>query len=350
MKNPRTRVTLKDVADRLGLSTATVSLVLNQSQGADAIPPETQDRVFAMADELDYRPDHIARALRNRRTQSIGVLVPEIDEPYAAGVMSGLEAYLTDQGYFYLVASHHSKPERVDTYVGLLESRSVDGLVLLATSLSDPPPLPTIVVSGHQELEGVTNVVIDHSAAARLALEHLVELRHHRIALMKGQAENTDTDERWTAIQAAATSFGIEIGSDLVFQLEDDPSGERTRTEKSYRDGYRCGIAILETGRPVTALFAFNDVSAIGAMRAFAEAGLRVPEDVSVIGFDDIASAAFHSPALTTVRQPLREMGATAARILLARINDGETFPSSVTLSPELIVRGTTGPASSEPR
>jgi LacI family transcriptional regulator len=344
---PGKRVTLKDVAAHLDLSPTTVSLVLNRSPLAESIPQETQARVFAAAEELEYRPDHIARSLRSRRSQTVGVLVPEIDDPYAAGVMSGLEAYMVREGYFYLVASHQAQAERVDHYLGMLESRSVDGMVLLATRLSRAPRLPTVVVSGHQELPGVTNVVIDHERAAHLAVEHLHQLGHRRLALIKGQEGSTDTQERWDAIRSAASAFGMEVDDELVFQLVDDPSGARTRTEKSYQDGYTCGTSLLAAGRPFTALFAFNDVSAISATHAFFEAGLRIPEDVSVVGFDDISSAAFQNPGLTTVRQPLREMGETAAKSLLERLADAEAEPSSETvkLEPELVVRGTTGPA-----
>lgn len=340
------RVTLKDVAAHLDLSPTTVSLVLNRSPLAESIPQETQARVFAAAQELEYRPDHIARSLRSRRSQTVGVLVPEIDDPYAAGVMSGLEGYMVREGYFYLVASHQAQADRVDQYLGMLESRSVDGMVLLATHLPRPPRLPTVVVSGHQELPGVNNVVIDHQRAAHLAVQHLHRLGHRRLALIKGQEGSTDTEERWNAIVSATAAFGMEVDEGLVFQLVDDPSGARTRTEKSYQDGYACGTSLLAAGRPFTALFAFNDVSAISATHAFFEAGLRIPDDVSVVGFDDISSAAFQNPGLTTVRQPLREMGETAAQILLARLEDDETErPRTVKLEPELVVRGTTGPA-----
>ena len=342
---PRDRVTLKDLAAHLDLSTTTVSLVLNQSPLAESIPPETQERVFEAADALEYRPNHMARSLRSRKSQTIGVLVPEIDEPYAAGVMSGLEDYLVRQGYVYLVASHRAREERIGDYVDLLESRSVDGMVLLATSLSHPPRLPTVVVSGHQRLEGVTNVTIDHERAAHLAFEHLHDLGHRRIALVKGQPESADTEVRWAAVKTAAAEFGIEIHDDLVFQLVDDPSGDYTRTEKSYRDGFEIGSELVDREVPFTALFAFNDVSAIGATRAFREGGLRIPGEISVIGFDDIASAAFHNPGLTTVRQPLREMGVTAGEILLQRLSDESSYPRTVTLAPDLVVRESTGPA-----
>lgn len=337
-------VTLKDLSRHLGLSTATISLVLNRSPVADAIPAETQERVFAAAKELKYRPNHLARSLRSQRSRTIGVLVPEITEPYAAAVMSGIESHLLQEGYFYLVASHRLEKALVDEYMDLFEGRSVEGMILLATHLEQPPGIPTVVVSGHDRIEGVTNVVLDHDHAAHLALSHLTELGHRRIALFKGQPGSADTEDRWRGIREQAASLDLEIDPELTFQLAGGPTGALSRTEQTYIEGYDFGKELLDRGADFTALFAFNDVSAIGACRAFVEAGLRIPDDISVIGFDDIISAAFHNPGLTTVRQPLREMGKTAGEILLERLGRSETAVPPRIIEPDLVVRGTTGP------
>lgn len=340
---PAKPVTLKELAEHVGLSPTTVSVVLNRAPVADSIPQRTQDLVFAAAEKLRYRPNHLARSLRSRRTHTLGVLVPELAEPYAAGVMSGLDSHVLEAGYFSLIASHQGEPYLIDEYLELLESRRVEGLILLATELERAPALPTVVVSGHQPLEGVTNVVLDHDRAARLALAHLAELGHRRIALFKGHPRSADTDYRWRSIIATAAELGLEIDERLVFQLEEDRSGHSSRTEETYRAGYRHGRELLARGRPFTALFAFNDVSAIGAMRAFFDAGKQVPGDISVVGFDDILSAGFHRPGLTTVHQPLREMGETAVRILLDRLHRGASYPEFVTVEPTLVVRESTG-------
>lgn len=337
--DPSKPVTLKAVAEYLGLSPATVSLVINRSPAADSIPPETHERVFAAARELKYRPNYLARSLRSQRSMSVGVLVREISEAYAAGVMSGIEDHLIREGYFYMAASHRLQANLLEKYVDLLRDRAVEGFILVATPITEPPPLPTVSVAGHLQLEGVTNVVIDHDHAAVQALSHLVDLGHKRIAFFKGQPDSADTEDRWQAILRAAERLGLEVYPELVYQLTSEPSGT-----EGYKEGYTIGRKLLSDGHPFTSLFAFNDVSAIGALRAFLDGGLRVPRDVSIIGFDDIETAAFLNPSLTTVRQPLREMGETAGRILLERLAGTSTYPDFVTLEPELVVRGSTGP------
>jgi LacI family transcriptional regulator len=343
------RVTLKTVAEHLGVSPATVSVVLNSSPVADAIPEKTKQRVLQAARELNYRPNHLARSLRGKRSLSIGVLVPEISEGWAAGVMSGVESHLTQEGYFYLMASHRSKADLLEEYLNHLEDRSVDGFILLAALLEKAPDLPTVVVAGHRQIDGVVNVVLDQDLAARLALEHLSGLGHERIAFFQGAASNADAEDRWRAIREAAAELGLEIDPRLALQLVAKSYGPVFSPEEGYHEGHAYGKKLLATGIPFTALFAFNDVSAIGAMRAFLDAGLRVPEDVSIVGFDDILSAAFQNPSLTTVRQPLRELGETAGRILLQRVEGKNSHPDFVTVEPELVVRASTGPPRAVP-
>jgi LacI family transcriptional regulator len=339
------RVTLKVLAEHLDLSPATVSIVLNDAPVAASIPRETKARIFAAAAALGYRPNHLARSLRRKRSFSVGVLVPEISEGYAAGVMSGVEHHLIEEGYFYLVASHRSRPDLVDEYLRNLDDRSVEGFILVAAQLPRPPRLPTVAVAGHKRLDGVTNVVLDHDHAARLALEHLAELGHERIAFFKGHPHSADTEDRWQAIVDAAGSLGLEVRPELTLQLAGNFTSGLFSAEEGYREGHAASRELLARGAEFTALFAFNDISAIGAMRAFRDAGLQVPLDVSIVGFDDIQSAAFQNPSLTTVRQPLREMGETAGRILLERLAGNDAFPDFVTVEPELMVRASTAPA-----
>jgi LacI family transcriptional regulator, galactose operon repressor len=339
-------VTLKDVAESLQLSPSTVSLVLNRSPVAESIPEETQNRVFAAARELNYRPNYLARSLRRQRSHSVGVLVPELSEGYAAGILSGIEDHLVLHGYFQLVTSHRDKAHLVGEYLDMLQDRSVEGFILVATPIDASPVLPTAAIAGHRKLDGVTNVVIDHDFAAKLALAHLTELGHERIAFFKGQATNADTEDRWRANLEVADAFGLEVHPDLTLQLSDAAGPQVFPKEQGYEEGYAFGQLLLDRGVDFTALFAFNDTSAIGAMRAFLDAGLRVPEDVSVVGFDDIQSAAFQNPSLTTVRQPLAQMGEIAARSLLQRIASGDSKPESLTVQPQLVVRDSTGPPS----
>ncbi len=328
-------VSLKELAEHLGLSPATVSLVMNRSTVADSIPQETKDRILAAAKKFKYRPNFFARSLRARRSFTIGVIVPEVSDGYSASVMSGVEDYLLNQGYFYFVASHRHRADLIDEYPRLFLERSVDGIIGVDTPWTVPLSIPVVTVSGHNQVKGVTNIVLDHSRAAQMALKHLSELGHKQIAFIKGQEFSSDTQIRWTSIQKTATELGILIRDSLVVQLEgDSPSPE---------PGYEATKKLLGSGEPFTALFAFNDMSAMGAIRALREAKLRVPDDVSVVGFDDIQSAAYQNPGLTTVRQPLREMGRTAAETLLKRIQtETSAQRGPITVEPELMIRGTT--------
>ena len=332
-------VTLKALADRLGLSPATISLVVNRAPAARTIPRATQDRVLAAARKFNYRPNTIARSLRAQRTFTVGVLVPEISEGYAALVMSGIEDYLLQSGYLYFVTSHRHRADLIDEYPRLLLDRAVEGLIAVDTPCPHRLPVPVVAVSGHGATPGVTNIVLDHAHAVRLALEHLVRLGHRRIAFIKGQAFSSDTDTRWNAIVSTARRLRLTIDSDLIVQLEGDlPSPEL---------GYGVTCQLLARERPFTALFAFNDISAIGAMRALREGGRRIPDDVSVVGFDDVQSAAFQQPGLTTIRQPLRRMGELAAEIVLKRIANpnNRIHPKQITVEPDLIVRESTAAA-----
>ncbi len=329
-------VSLKSLAQHLGLSSATVSLVINRSPSAKSIPYRTQERVRQAARDLNYRPNFMARSLRAQRSFTIGVVVPEISEGYAALVMSGIEDHLLEEGYFYFVVSHRHRPDLIEEYPRLLQERAVEGLIAVDTPCRKGVPIPVVAVSGHRVVEGVTNICLDHARAAHLALEHLVKLGHRKIAFIKGQVFSSDTEERWEAVRAAAKDLGLEINARLIAQLE----GEAPTPVP----GYQTTQKLLAAGEPFTALFAFNDISAIGAIRALREIGRGVPEDVSVVGFDDIQSAAFQNPALTTVRQPLRQMGILAAETLLQRINAAAKapYPKKINVAPELIVRETT--------
>jgi LacI family transcriptional regulator len=328
-------VSLKQLAKSLGLSTTTLSLVLNNSEKAQSIPQETKDRIFAAARDLNYRPNFFARSLRSQRTFSIGVLIPELSDGYAALVLTGVEDYLLQAGYMYLVTSHRHKEKLIEEYPRLLYERSVEGLIAIDTPYNQDLPLPVVNVSGHREVAGVTNIVLNHERAAEFGLRHLAELGHRQIAFIKGQTFSSDTEVRWDAIRTVARQLDIPVLSALTQQME----GESASPEV----GYEAAVRLLKTRQPFTALFAFNDVCAIGAIRAFREAGMQVPEDVSVVGFDDIYEAAYHIPALTTIKQPLRRMGMLAAETLVNRICQSDNAcPPFVQVEPEMVVREST--------
>jgi DNA-binding LacI/PurR family transcriptional regulator len=325
---------LKMLAAYLNLSPSTISYVLNDSPGR-SIPAATRDRVKAAAAKFNYQPSMIARTLQGKRMQTIGVLLPELGEGYHSQVLSGVGDLLIREGYFYFTVHHRHKEDLISAYPDLLRSRGVDGILAIDTHLDTPLPLPTVLVAGHTELPGVTNVILDHQLAARLALRHLHELGHRRIAFMQGQPFSADSDVRWASTLIAAQELGLEVNDELTVHLEKDSHSP----EISY-PGIR---RLIQSRRHFTAVLCFNDVSAMGSIRALHEGGLRVPLDVSVLGFDDIQSAAYQVPSLTTIRQPLQKLGSTAAQMLLKKLA-GKSTPGLVHVEPELIVRESTAP------
>lgn len=333
---PPRPISLRTLGDYLDLSPATISLVLNNAPGVKSIPPETRERVLAAAKKFDYRPSFFARSLRRRQSFSVGVLVPELSDSYSTQVMSGMEEVLIEEGYFYLTASHRRKADLIEEYPGLLMERSVEGFIAIDTALQHSLPLPVVAVAGHKPLPGVTRIVLDHRRAAELSLRHLYQLGHRHVAFMKGQPFSSDSEDRWRSLMAVARELGLTVQPELVVQLDENISAPEL--------GYPAAKKLLSQKRAFTALVSYNDLAAIGAIRVFRDFGLRVPEDVSVMGFDDIPGAEYHSPPLTTIRQPLKNMGNTAARILLNRIRGASHFPEEVPIVPELVVRESTMP------
>jgi DNA-binding LacI/PurR family transcriptional regulator len=334
----RRPLNLKQLAEHLHLSQTTVSLVLNNSPAGRSIPQHTRDRVFEAARRFHYRPNYFAKSLRKSRSMSVGVIVPDLSDGYFPVVMNAIEAHLLKSHYFYVTASHYRRPDLVEEYSRRLLERAVDGLLLLDTPAEIHVPVPAVAVSSHIPASGVTNIVLDHDLAARLALEHLRGLGHERIAFMQGAPGITDAKFRWKSILNVAAEMGIEVAPERCLQLAE--------ASQNPEAGHRLMGELLEVNRDFTAVFCFNDITALGAVRAICDVGLRVPQDISVIGFDDIITAAFSQPSLTTVKQPLRQMGLRAAQVLLERIDNPEQeWPQEIVMEPELIVRESTGPA-----
>ena len=329
------KVTLREVAIHVGLAPGTVSSVLNNAPSARAIPEHTRQRIHAAAQELHYRPNFLARSLRQKRTYTVGLIVEEIGDAYGSLVISGIEAYLRQHNYFFLTVIHRHDATMLRDHSQLLIERGAEGFITVDTTLPESPSLPTVSVAGHRALAGVTNIVLDQERGVRLALEHLVSLGHHKIAFMKGQPNSSDSEDRWKAVCKVAHELELEMDPALVVHLEfDDPSPQL---------GYPYVKRLLSGGKPFTALFAYNDIAAIGGIRAIQEEGFRIPQEFSVVGFDDIQWAAFHTPSLTTVRQQLDRMGRIAAETLIRMIEqDGDVLPE-IAIEPELVIRESSG-------
>ena len=253
--------------------------------------------------------------------------------------MSGIEDELLKDGYFYFVVSHRHRADLLKGYPRMMLARAVEGIIAVDTAIEDELPVPVVSVSGHQHREGMVNIELDHAQAAYLALSHLKTLGHKRIAFIKGQAFSSDTNRRWRAIVEAAKTLEIPIEPRLVAQLQGVDPGPGPGIEVTRQ--------LLQGKRSFTALFAFNDVTAMGAILVLREAGLRIPKDISVVGFDDVLAASTYNPPLTTVRQPLRNMGQTAASTLLGMIRNETSHPqpATITVYPNLVIRKSTAPA-----
>lgn len=349
---PPGHVNLKMLAEHLELSQTTVSLVLNNSPSAKSIPLETRTRVIEAAQRLQYRPNYFARSLRQSRSMSVGVLAPDLSEGYFTRVMSGVVEEFSRAHYFYFTACHDWKRELIEQYPRMLVERAVDGFLLLNTPADQiSVPVPVVAISSHGSVENVTNIVLDHHKAVEQALLHLHGLGHRNIAFMRGPRAIPDSEFRWESIQEVADEIDLHIDPAHVIRI--DASGWSMKAgyhPMAPEIGYKPMQALLEKSRAFTAVFCFNDIAAIGAIRALKDAGLSVPADVSVVGFDDILSAAYYTPSLTTVRQPLLEMGKCGAQVLLERIADHDKeFPARIVVAPEFVVRESTGPAPVRP-
>ena len=329
---PGRPVSLKMLAEYLDLSAATVSFVLNDAPNR-SIPEKTRERVRQAAKKFGYQPSHIARSLQGQRTHTIGVLLPELGDGYHSQVLSGAADVLMREGYFFFTAHHRHKKDLVAEYPGLLHARGIEGLLAIDTHFESSPPLPTVAVAGHTAIAGVTNVVLDHERAAELALGHLYALGHRKIAYMRGQLFSSDSRSRWRSTLHVARSLGLEVSPELTIRLDKDTQSPEL--------GYPGIQQLLVRRSNFSAVLCFNDVSAIGTIRSLHDAGLRVPTDVSVMGFEDILAAEFYTPRLTTIRQPLREMGGIAATLLLRKIEHGKV-PEISRVDPELVVREST--------
>ena len=329
-------ISLRTLGEYLGLSPATISLVLNNAPGVHAIPQDTRDRVKEAATRFDYRPSFYARSLRKRQSFLVGVLVPELSDSYTTQLLAGVEEYLIEEGYFYLTASHRRKPDLIEEYPRLLLDRSVEGFLVIDTVLTHGMNLPIVAIAGHQKIEGVTDVALDQRRAAELTLRHLHKLGHRKIAFMRGGSHSSDADDRWKHLMAVAKELRVDVPPELTVKLLSRDSTPQL--------GFGPTKELLSRGVYFTALVCYNDLAAIGAIRAITDQGLKVPEDISVVGFDDSEGASYHVPSLTTIRQPLHQMGAVAARILLQQIRGEESFPKVMPITPELVIRESTCP------
>jgi LacI family transcriptional regulator len=324
--------TVKDVARRAGVSTATVSHVINETRFVSA---ELRARVHQAMEELDYRPNAIARSLRRRETQNIGMVVPDIAYPFLAEVAKGVEDMGFELGYTAVLCESSGSLEKEAACISLLREKQVDGIVFIAAGESYnhvqrliEQGVPVVVCD--RELPGVEadTVIADNVGSGRQATEHLIRLGHRRIGCIAGPRELCISNRRGDGYKRALKEHGIPVDKDLI-----------VRGDFRCRGGYEAMRELLALDERPTAVFACNDLMAMGAICAASKGRMRIPEDIAIVGCDDIALAAFTNPSLTTVAQPKHEMGAAAVDMLVGRIADRNKSPTKRALPTELVIR-----------
>jgi LacI family transcriptional regulator len=343
-------ITIRDVAKESGFSSTTVSIVLNSAPLARYIPDTTKKRIEKAAQKLGYRPNLFAQSLRSKRSHTVGVMVFDMTDPYCTLILRGIENALYQSSYLPILTDVHNDKNRFERYLEMLLDRRIEGLVIVGNwvfvNLSvladlEKSRIPTAIIERYLDNNSVSSVVVDNEAGGYMALEHLFSLGHRQIAFIRGPKTLSDSAPRWKGVRTFAQKHGLTIDPRLVMDLP-----ESRDPHSSVEAGFSLTQELLRGKRPFTGLVAFDDMSAFGAMRALAKSGVRVPDLCSVVGFDDVAASSFYTPALTTVRQPMEAMGATAAGIVLEGINAAqEKRESSVVhhkMAPELVVREST--------
>jgi len=343
-------VTIRDVAKESGFSSTTVSIVLNDAPLARYIPPVTKKRIEKAAEKLGYRPNQFARSLRSKRSHTVGVMVFDMTDPYCTLVLRGIENTLYRASYLPILTDVHNERSRFERYLEMLLDRRIEGLVVLANWLFldinvladlEKSSIPTALIACELKGDSMSSVIVDNEVGGYLAIQHVQALGHRRIAFIRGPKTLADSSPRWRGIRKGAKEGGLELDPRLIVDLPEsrDPLS-------SFEAGQTLTGELIRQNRQFTALLAFDDMTAFGAIRALAKAGVRVPEQCSVIGFDDVAASALCTPPLTTVRQPMEAMGAGAAGIVLEGINSvlekREVAAHHRRVAPELVVREST--------
>lgn len=325
--------TIRDIAKRAGVSTSTVSHVINKTRH---VREETRARVLEAMSELNYSPNRLAQSLRSRQTFTVGVLLPNSANPYFAEVLYGIEHTCFEHGYNVIIGNAGDDPKREVTYLKTLLSRQVDGILLISTGAYDDVQqqlknyenTAVVLVDRPSQQKDYDEILTDNRQGGLLATHHLIELGHRRIGCIGGPVSLANSAERLAGYYAALDEAGITRDDALIRDGEFD-----------YNSGYAAASHLLSLSNPPTAIFACNDLMAIGALCAAHEKGLRVPDDLSVIGYDDVTPASYSVPRLTTIAQPARDLGKLAVDRLVHRLQHMDESPQRDTLPVALVER-----------
>jgi len=327
-------ISIKDIARAAKVSHSTVSRAL---QNSPLVNHQTAHRIREIAREKCYRPSAVARSLVTKRTKTIGVVVTRIADPFIAEVVNGIEEVANDHGYSVLLANSNANPDREVKVVHSFHERRVDGILVAASRvgalympLLNEMRVPTVLINNQHPGEFVHSVMIDNPTASLQATEHLIQLGHKRVAYIGDQFGFQSDTERFAGYRRALEVADVPFLPELTAHGDGNAEG-----------GMRAMERLLALAEPPTAVFCYNDMSALGALRAIHSRGWRVPEDISVVGFDDLFIASYTNPALTTISQPMRQMGSAAMEILLKLFN-GANSKTNIKVQGQLIVREST--------
>ncbi len=345
-------VTIREVARESGFSSTTVSIVLNNAPLARYIPESTKKRIERAAKKLGYRPNLFARSLRSRRSHTVGVMVFDMTDPYCTLVLRGIENTLYQSSFLPILTDVHNERSRFERYLEMLLDRRVEALIVVANWLFvdidvlgdlEKSNIPTAMIGRELEAGSISSVIVDNELGARSAMEHLYSLGHRKIAFIRGPRRITDSAPRWRGVRTFAKENGLSIDPELVLELP-----ESSDPLSSFDAGQKLAEELLWRKHSFSALVAFDDMTAFGAIRALSKAGVRVPEQCSVVGFDDVAPSSLVTPSLTTIRQPMAEMGKTAVGLVaegISAVQEKRKIPAKHRkLLPELVVRDSTCP------
>lgn len=326
--------TIQDVAKMANVSVATVSRVINNSP---SVAPETRETVLHSIKQLNYQPNLLGRNLRRMETRMIIVLLPNISNPFYARVVKGIEDIGHKNGYNVLLCNTDSDINRERLYIDLLKNRLSDGVIFMAPELckeelsSIKDSFPVVQCCEYREGADVSYVSIDNTAASYKAVMHLINQGHKRIGMISSSTHVLSIKQREEGYKKALQDSGLKFDSSLI-----------VHGDYSYKSGLRLGKHLLSMNERPTAIFAISDIMAVGVIRSARENGLRIPDDLAVIGFDNISLASMCEPLLTTISQPKYDMGCIAMELLLKQIKSGNKEPQYIFLEHELIIRETT--------
>ncbi|HJR81901.1 MAG TPA: LacI family DNA-binding transcriptional regulator [Anaerolineales bacterium] len=327
--------TIREVAESAGVSYATVSHVINNTR---LVSQETRERVLAAMDALNYRPNALARSLRQGKTNTLGLVLPDSANPFFAEISRSIEDEAFKKGYSVFLCNTERDTQRELFYVDVLSNRQVDGIIFVAAGDQADSldfllhrNMPVVMIDRNLPNVEVDAVLTDNQLGGILATRHLLELGHTRIACIAGPSSITPSAERIIGYRRALEEAGLSYDESLIL-----------RGDYHAQSGLEITNSILTMNPRPTAIFALNDLMALGALRAAAEAGCSVPEDLAVVGYDDLEIAHFTNPPLTTIAQPKKEIGIQAVNLLVDRMSRKNRPPSRLLLPPELIVRRST--------